>query len=230
MKRTCSFVTVAITALLALPAAAQRPTAAPLPAQLGFSPERLARIDSFMRQAVDSNRIAGAVVLVMRDGRVAYERAFGWADREAGRRMATDAIFRIASQSKAITSAALLSRERVHVLVRALNMHALFANDTLHVDACSVQRATKPGAEGFVRGEPYLQDRMSGLCRDASVPPTCARIICVDSIIVATKGITRVHLTVNRGSVQYREEHEFIRAYGGFDWVRVVLRQPIVND
>jgi len=62
-----------------------------------------------MRQAVDSNRIAGAVVLVMRDGRVAYERAFGWADREAGRRMATDAIFRIASQSKAITSAALLS-------------------------------------------------------------------------------------------------------------------------
>lgn len=109
MKHTFSFVTVAITALLALPAAAQRSTAAPLPAQLGFSPERLARIDSFMRQAVDSNRIAGAVVLVMRDGRVAYERAFGWADRKAGRRMATDAIFRIASQSKAITSAALLS-------------------------------------------------------------------------------------------------------------------------
>ena len=130
----------------------------------------------------------------------------------------------------AVTGAEKLARERVHVLVRALNFHALFANDTLHVDACSVQRATKPGAEGFVRGEPYLQDRMSGLCRDASVPPTCARIICVDSIIVATKGITRVHLTVNRGSVQYREEHEFIRAYGGFDWVRVVLRQPIVND
>lgn len=108
MKRTFSFASMAITALLALPAAAQSPTPAPLPA-LGFSPERLARIDSFMREAVDSNRIAGAVVLVMRDGRVAYERAFGWADREAGRPMATDAIFRIASQSKAITSAALLS-------------------------------------------------------------------------------------------------------------------------
>src|SRR3954469_14616996 len=91
--------------LLAGPAAAQRPAAA----TLGFAPERLARIDTFMQRAVDSNRIGGAVILVMRDGRVAYERAFGWADREAKRRMTTDAMFRIASQSKAITSAALLS-------------------------------------------------------------------------------------------------------------------------
>jgi CubicO group peptidase (beta-lactamase class C family) len=78
-------------------------------ARLGFSTARLARIDTFMQAAVDSNRIAGAVVLVLRDGQVAYERAFGWADKEAGRRMSTDAMFRIASQSKAITSAALLS-------------------------------------------------------------------------------------------------------------------------
>ena len=99
----------AAAALLAFPAAAQRPTAAPPPSQLGFAPDRLSRIDSLMRLAVDSSRIVGAVVLVMRDGRVAYERAFGWADKEAGRRMGTDAIFRIASQSKAITSAALLS-------------------------------------------------------------------------------------------------------------------------
>jgi CubicO group peptidase (beta-lactamase class C family) len=75
----------------------------------GFDAQRLARIDSFMQRAVDSNRIAGAVALIMRDGKVAYERAFGWSDREAGRRMRTDAMFRIASQSKAITSAALLA-------------------------------------------------------------------------------------------------------------------------
>jgi len=78
-------------------------------AHLGFAPDRLARIDRFLQESVDSNRIAGAVGLVLRNGKVAYERAVGWADKESGRRMTTDAIFRIASQSKALTSAAVLS-------------------------------------------------------------------------------------------------------------------------
>jgi len=78
-------------------------------AAYGFAPDRLARIDRFLQQAVDSNRIAGAVGLVLRDGQVVYERAVGWADKEANRRMTTDAIFRIASQSKALTSVAILS-------------------------------------------------------------------------------------------------------------------------
>ena len=53
--------------------------------------------------------ILGAVALVLRDGKPFYERAVGWSDKEAGRRMTTDTIFRIASQSKAITSVAVLS-------------------------------------------------------------------------------------------------------------------------
>jgi CubicO group peptidase (beta-lactamase class C family) len=86
-----------------------RPSATKPATPLGFAPDRLARIDRLLQQAVDSNRIAGAVALVLRDGRVAYEKAVGWADKEAGRRMTTDAIFRIASQSKALTSVAILS-------------------------------------------------------------------------------------------------------------------------
>jgi CubicO group peptidase (beta-lactamase class C family) len=74
----------------------------------GFATERLARIDAFLQQAVDSSRIAGAVALVLRDGSVVYERAFGWSDREAGRRMAPDAMFRIASQTKALTTVAIM--------------------------------------------------------------------------------------------------------------------------
>jgi CubicO group peptidase (beta-lactamase class C family) len=74
----------------------------------GFSVERLARIDTLLQQYVDENRIGGAVALVMRDGQPVYERAVGWADREANRRMTTDTIFRIASQTKAITSAGIL--------------------------------------------------------------------------------------------------------------------------
>ncbi|MDQ2667079.1 MAG: beta-lactamase family protein [Gemmatimonadota bacterium] len=76
--------------------------------KLGFAPDRLARIDRFMQQYVDSNRIGGAVGLVLRDGKVVYERNVGWSDRASGRRMKDDAIFRIASQSKAFTSVAVL--------------------------------------------------------------------------------------------------------------------------
>lgn len=90
-------------------AAQAKPSAIPSADRLGFAAERLARIDRFLQQGVDSNRIAGAVALVLRDGRVVYERAVGWADKEAGRRMTADAIFRIASQSKALTSVAILA-------------------------------------------------------------------------------------------------------------------------
>jgi CubicO group peptidase (beta-lactamase class C family) len=74
-----------------------------------FAPERLARIDRLLQQYTDQNRIAGAVALVLRDGKPVYERAVGWSDKEAGRRMTPSTLFRIASQTKAITSAAVLA-------------------------------------------------------------------------------------------------------------------------
>ena len=74
-----------------------------------LSTERLKRVDRFFQEQVDEERIAGAVALVLQDGKPVYERAFGWADKEAKRKMTTDAIFRIASQSKALTSVVILS-------------------------------------------------------------------------------------------------------------------------
>ena len=96
---------------LAVPSAAQAQAQRTItPAnQAAFAPDRLARIDTVFQRYVDEGRIGGAVVLVLRDGRPVYERAFGWSDKEAGRRMATDSIFRIASQSKALTSVGILS-------------------------------------------------------------------------------------------------------------------------
>ena len=87
-------------------AAAQSAT----PASLihGFDPVRLRRLDAYMQEQVDSSRIAGAVALVLRDGQVVYERAVGWADRESRRRMSTASMFRIASQTKALTSIAIM--------------------------------------------------------------------------------------------------------------------------
>ena len=74
----------------------------------GFDKDRLARIDRFLQEYVDSSRIGGAVGLVLRDGKPVYQHAVGWTDKAAGRRMAPNTIFRIASQSKALTSVAIL--------------------------------------------------------------------------------------------------------------------------
>jgi len=70
--------------------------------------DRLARIDQVLQQYVDENRVAGVVGLVLRDGKPVYERAAGWRDKDANRRMTADTIFRIASQTKAVTSTAIL--------------------------------------------------------------------------------------------------------------------------
>ncbi len=78
------------------------------PPRSGFSAARLARLDSTLEKAVRDGEITGAVALVLRDDRMVYQRAVGWADKEANRRMTPDALFRIASQTKALTSAAIL--------------------------------------------------------------------------------------------------------------------------
>jgi CubicO group peptidase (beta-lactamase class C family) len=96
-----------LAACAAAPLTAQsRP--APTPASLGFSQDRLGRIDNMLREYVDSGRVAGALGMVMRHGSVAYIDAVGMADREAGRRMSPDALFRLASMSKAVTSVAVM--------------------------------------------------------------------------------------------------------------------------
>lgn len=74
-----------------------------------FDPERLARLDSLLQGYVDRGELAGAVALVLKDGAPVYERAVGWADREAGSPLTVDHLFRIASQTKAITSVVVLS-------------------------------------------------------------------------------------------------------------------------
>lgn len=96
---------IAITLLLATTLAAQAPLA---PHTGAFDTGRAGVIDRGLQRYVDSGRVPGIVALVMQDGKVVYEKAFGWSDKEADRRMTTDTIFRIASQTKALTSAAAL--------------------------------------------------------------------------------------------------------------------------
>mgnify|MGYP003814423459 FL=1 len=78
------------------------------PASVQVSAERLNRIDSMIIQSIEDKWIAGAVGFIARDGKIIYNRAFGESDLENGTPMQTDAIFRIASQTKAIASIGLM--------------------------------------------------------------------------------------------------------------------------
>lgn len=74
----------------------------------GFSPERLERIGTAVQHGIDEKRIAGAVTLVMRHGNVVWFKGQGMMDREGGKAMPTDALFRICSMTKPITSVAVM--------------------------------------------------------------------------------------------------------------------------
>ncbi|MYK27389.1 MAG: beta-lactamase family protein [Gammaproteobacteria bacterium] len=78
------------------------------PEQVGLSSERLERLTGRMNALVEEGAMVGGLGLIARRGRVAYEEVYGQADREAGRPMALDTIFRIYSMSKPITSVAVM--------------------------------------------------------------------------------------------------------------------------
>ncbi len=76
------------------------------PESLGLSSERLDRIGTAVQRGIDDKRIAGAVTLVIRHGKIGWFKAQGMTDREAAKAMPTDAMFRICSMSKPITTVA----------------------------------------------------------------------------------------------------------------------------
>lgn len=78
------------------------------PHSVGMSEERLVRIDNMLTQSIEKNQIPGAVALIARNGKIVYYKAFGMAENETKRNLKRDDIFRIASQSKAITSTAVM--------------------------------------------------------------------------------------------------------------------------
>ena len=94
-------------AAVCLPAFSQGlPTASP--ESVGLSAQRLERIGTVMQKYIDEGRVAGTVTLVARKGKVAWFKAQGMMDKEAGKAMEPDAIFRICSMSKSITSTAVM--------------------------------------------------------------------------------------------------------------------------
>jgi len=102
----------ALAALLGLTAAGVVAAAPPLPLgkpeAAGFSVERLKKLDDTMQTLVDQGQIAGGVTLLGRHGKIVSLKTFGKRSLETGEAMPADAIFRIRSETKAVTGVAML--------------------------------------------------------------------------------------------------------------------------
>ncbi|MFT4019424.1 MAG: serine hydrolase domain-containing protein [Agriterribacter sp.] len=109
------FTTLILAVVFTTPAFTQTKslTASPLlaeaaPATAGMSAERIAKIDAMLKGAVDQKDLPGIVALIARKGKIVFYKAYGMADNNSKRVMKRDDIFRIASQTKAITSTAVM--------------------------------------------------------------------------------------------------------------------------
>ena len=107
------------------------------PESVGMSSERLERLTSTLEGYVSDERIAGAVAIVARKGKIAYLEAVGLRDRESNSPMELDSIFRIASQTKALTSTCIMIlQERGQLLISdpLAKYMPEFANGTVAID------------------------------------------------------------------------------------------------
>jgi len=74
----------------------------------GFSAARLARLDSGMSDWVKNKWVNGSVALIARKGKIVFYKAYGYNDVEKKTPLDKNGIFRIASQTKAITTVAVM--------------------------------------------------------------------------------------------------------------------------
>ena len=107
MIRTVAFA-LGLCGLVVTSISAQRLPLA-VPEEVGLSSERLERIGEVFRGYVDEGRIAGAVGMVLRNGKLAYADAWGMRDLEAGDVMEEDDLFKICSMTKPVASVAVMT-------------------------------------------------------------------------------------------------------------------------
>lgn len=112
MKRYLHFTLLALAVLLLVACQDTNTTQAGLPSttpeKVGLSSERLQRIGPVMQRYVQENKLAGLLTMIARNGQVVHFETYGMMDREAGKPMQRDAIFRIYSMTKPITSVAVM--------------------------------------------------------------------------------------------------------------------------
>ncbi len=107
------------------------------PEDLGLSSERLNRISSTLQSYIDQGKIAGNVTIVARGHQIAHFEAQGYMDVETKKPMQKDAIFRIASMTKLMTSIAILMlyEEGHFLLTDPIQQYLLEFKDLMILDA-----------------------------------------------------------------------------------------------
>ena len=96
--------------LLAAPAWADMklPLASAPADQVGMSKQRLDRIQEAFKKEADEGRLPGAVIMVARKGKIVHASAVGFQDKDAGKPMSMDSVFRIYSMTKPLVSVAMM--------------------------------------------------------------------------------------------------------------------------
>src|ERR1700758_766968 len=107
----------AICLLASTAAFAEDPLPRAKPEDVGFSSERLARIDSVVKADIDAGRIPGAVIAIARHGKLVKFDAYGFRDKAAGVAMTTENLFNIAMTKPMTTVGALMLYEQGKVLI-----------------------------------------------------------------------------------------------------------------
>ena len=108
MKRLLLLVICLVAAAMAIPRYAGAQAIAMNAANASVNPDRLKRIDTLVQRYIDRHWLNGAVALVLKDNQLVQYKGYGYLDAEAKMPMPKDAVFRIASQTKAITSTGIL--------------------------------------------------------------------------------------------------------------------------
>jgi len=103
--KNCFLLLLLSTLTLSISAQVLQPNTKPNP-KVNY--ERLKRIDAVINEFVQQNKIIGAVTLLVKDGQVVQHQAYGIDDVETKKPMPKDGIFRIASQTKALTTVGIM--------------------------------------------------------------------------------------------------------------------------
>ena len=126
------------------------------PGELGFDVARLERVGKVFQGYIDAKKLPGAVILIARDDKVAYFQALGFQDREKQIAMTTNSIFRIASMTKPIVTAAAMTLGQI---LSGLEVEPVVLLANYHTD--------DPVAE-----TKRVKDRKRALRREAGMPAT----------------------------------------------------------
>jgi CubicO group peptidase (beta-lactamase class C family) len=143
------------------------------PEEVGLSSERLQRLTDTLKTDIDKRIVPGAVALIARRGKIAYETALGYRDREAGTAMEVDTIFRIASMTKPFTSlSAMMLAEEGNLLIADPVMRFIPEFAGLKVAVASDDASAK-----------------------TLVTEPCRRQMTIQDLLRHTSGFTYAHLT-----------------------------------